>query len=138
MTNIATRSKIENLETELLKHPQLPIPIKHTFSGGMYAREATIPRGAVVTGRVHKSDHLNFLVRGSITVVTEDGEAFLQAPCTIPSKAGTKRAAIAHEECVWITVLKTDCTDPVLIEAEMTAANHECLLPNDEHLLIEG
>jgi len=80
-------------------------PLKHTFSDGIYVREITIPAGIFMTGKIHKHDHPNFLLKGSVTVITEEGgEEYLEAPCSMISPKHTKRALYTHEECVWTTV----------------------------------
>jgi hypothetical protein len=80
-------------------------PLKHSFTDGMYVREIHIPRGFVLTGKIHKHSHPNFLLEGEVVVVTEgEGLEHLVAPMSIISKAGTKRVVIALEDTVWVTV----------------------------------
>jgi len=114
------RKRVHALEAELLKLPQLEIPPKHYFSEGAYAREITIPAGAVVTGKIHKHSQINILSKGEISVLTENGIERVKAPFTVVSPPGTKRVAFAHTECVWTTILGTDEKDPELIEQTFT------------------
>ena len=79
-------------------------PLKHSFSEGIYVREITIPEGTVLTGKIHKHRHPNFLLKGEVIVITEEGRETLTAPCSMMSKAGTKRALYAVTELVWTTV----------------------------------
>lgn len=80
-------------------------PLTHSFSDGIYVREIFIPKGVVLTGKIHKHDHPNFLMKGKVKVFTEhDGFEVLTAPCHMISKAGTKRAVEAMEDTVWVTV----------------------------------
>lgn len=101
---IPTREQIERLEAEMVKHEQVEIPTRHYFADGLYAREITIPAGCLLTGEVHKREHMNFLVKGEITVWTEDGMKRLKAPQLLISRPGTKRAGLAHSETIWTTV----------------------------------
>lgn len=101
--------------------PQLEIPVRHFFSPGVYAREIQIPKGAIVTGKIHKFSQLNILSKGDISVMTEDGIKRVQAPFTIVSPPGTKRIAYAHEDCVWTTIHGTDETDLEKIEDRFIA-----------------
>lgn len=101
--NVPTRSQIEALEMELARHPQAVIPAVHYFADGIYGREVTIPANTVVTGMVHKTEHINVVSKGEITVWTEDGMKRLKAPFTFVSRPGTKRAGFTHEETVWTT-----------------------------------
>ena len=114
-----TRASIMRLEREMLKREQVEIVPVHYFAEGLYAREITIPQGVLLTGKVHKSEHLNILSKGTITVWTEDGMKTLTAPATLVSRPGTKRVGWAHTEVVWTTVHATDKQDLLEIEAEL-------------------
>lgn len=77
---------------------------KHHFSPGIYMRELFIPKGTVLTGKIHKTEHLNILSQGCLTVWTEDGMKLLKSSTVIKSDPGMKRVGLAHEDTVWITV----------------------------------
>src|SRR5882757_2287742 len=118
VTELSDRMKVEILETEMRKHEQRVIPIKHYFSPGIYAREITIPADTLLTGRIHKYEQLNILSGGEISVLTDDGMKRVAAPFTVVSPPGTKRIAYAHTDCTWTTILATEETDPEAIEAQ--------------------
>jgi quercetin dioxygenase-like cupin family protein len=103
-TEISGRDKIVRLEAEVSKLPQLEVVPRHYFAEGVYAREITIPKGAVLVGRVHKHSQINIVSRGDATVRTESGVIRVQAPYTVASPRGAKRAIYAHEETVWTTL----------------------------------
>lgn len=106
------RCRIVLLEEKLQKYKELELdepaemfPIKHIFTEGVYAREIFIPAGILVIGKIHRHEHLNFISKGSVTVVTEfGGVEHLTAPCTMVSPIGTKRVLIAHEDTTWTTI----------------------------------
>jgi len=79
-------------------------PLKHTFSDGIYVREIFIPAGTYIVGKIHKHEHPNFLMSGTVDVVTEAGVERLVGPLSMISPAGTKRALRAITDLVWITV----------------------------------
>lgn len=79
-------------------------PLNHSFSNGIYVREITIPAGMFIVGKIHKHEHPNFLLKGTVMVVTEDGIEEMTAPRSMISKAGTKRALYAVTELVWTTI----------------------------------
>ncbi len=79
-------------------------PLTHLFGGGMYIREIFIPKGTFLVGKIHKHEHPNFLMKGRVEVITEDGVEVLEAPLSMISKAGTKRALKTLEDCIWVTV----------------------------------
>lgn len=106
------------------------IPVREYFANkgtkrGTYAREITIPAGTLLTGKIHKYEQVNFLLRGEITVLTDDGFKRLVGPATVVSPAGTKRIAYTHTECVWTTVHSTELEDVDAIEAEFIAQTEE-------------
>lgn len=82
----------------------IEIPVRHYFAGGVYAREITIPKGATVVGKIHKTENLNIMSKGELLVTTDEGTVRLVAPHTIVSPPGTQRAAYAVEETVWTTL----------------------------------
>ena len=123
LPNLSVRDKVNIIEEEILKHPQLDAPVKHHFAPGLYARELFIPSGAILTGRIHKYENLNILSSGEMAVLTEDGMKRVKAPFTVVSPPGTKRIAYAFTDCVWTTILATDETDPDMIEQKFTAKN---------------
>lgn len=80
-------------------------PLKHSFSEGMYVREIFIPKGTVLTGKIHKHEHPNFLMSGEVEMFTEfGGYETIKAPMAMISKAGTKRVIKALTDVVWVTV----------------------------------
>jgi len=89
---------------------------EHYFSDELYARALFIPAGTVLTGKVHKRDHLNFLMKGEIKVMTDDGVKLLKAPAIIESKKGIKRAGFAMTDTLWVTV--HHCTKTSVEDAE--------------------
>lgn len=106
------KDKIMRLETYLLAQPQVEIPVRHYINNGIYYREITIPQGVFCTGAKYKEAHIHFLIRGDMTVLTEDGLKRVTGPQTFVSPPGMKRAGYAHEETVWAAVFRTDETDP--------------------------
>tara|TARA_R110002124_G_C8600740_1_gene484297 strand:+ start:106 stop:561 length:456 start_codon:yes stop_codon:yes gene_type:complete len=81
------------------------LPIRHSFAPGIYAREMSIPEGTLLIGKIHKHRHHNFLMQGSIIVLTEDeGVKLLQAPLMIVSEPGTQRVGYAVTDTIWTTV----------------------------------
>ena len=126
--------EIEILEAEMLKHDQVEIPVKHRFVNGMYAREITIPKGTMLTGRVHKFGYIDIMLSGDITVATPDGVKRFTGINIFEGFAGRKRAGYAHEDTRWVTVHNTDETDSDRIEDHLTVMSMAEFkaLPQDE------
>lgn len=100
------RDSIVQLEEIMKKMPEHQIEIKttHHFAPGIYMREIFIPKGTTLTGKIHKTEHLNILSQGELSVMTEDGVRTLKASTVVKSQPGIKRVGYAHEDSVWITV----------------------------------
>lgn len=119
------RSKVNRAEAVMLTMPQVEMPVKHHFSQGVYARELFIPKGTVLTGKIHKYPQLNILSKGELSVLTEDGIKRVKAPFHVVSPAGTKRIAFAHEDSVWTTIHGTEENDLEKIENHFIAQSEQ-------------
>lgn len=97
-------------------------PLTHHFGDGIYMREMFIPAGTLLVGKIHKHAHPVFLVRGALRLYTEAGGVEdLRAPQAFMAPPGVKRAALALDDTVWITVHVTASRDLPTIEAELIA-----------------
>lgn len=137
------RAKILHMEGEMKKYEQMDLPVKHHFAPGNYAREIFLPKGCVVTGKIHKHAHLNIISKGKVSVVTEFGPMVIDAtngPVTFTSQPGTKRALYVDEDTVWTTIHPTNETDLAKIEDEIIAKSYDelALSAPSEPLKIEG
>ncbi len=119
------RGKIMALEDAILRFKQEELQVNHHFSKGIYAREMIIPKGTILTGKIHKHEHLNIMTKGKIRVVTEEGAKDVVAPAIIASPAGTKRAGVAIEDTIWITIHPTDERDLDKIEDQFIAQSFD-------------
>lgn len=111
----------------MLKMPQVDLELSHYFADGVYARQGIIPKGCLITGRIHKKAQINIISKGRIAVLTENGEPIqiLEAPCIFRSPPGTKRVGLALEETVFTTILATDLTIPEEVEQTLTVNTEE-------------
>ena len=121
------RDKINRLEETISGLEQVEFAVTHHFADGIYAREIFIPAGSVLTGKIHKTEHLNIISQGKISVVTESGKKTVTAPCTMVSPPGTKRAGFALEDTVWTTIHASKETDLALLEQELIAPDFDDL-----------
>lgn len=122
-------ARIYDLEAALRKMPQVDCPVRNIFANGLYAREVTMPAGAVVTGVVHKTEHITILSKGRVRVI---GGEELTAPCLFISKPGTKNAVWVIEEAVWTTIHAnpTNEQDMDVIVPMLTTSKNSDLLCN--------
>jgi hypothetical protein len=122
-TGTPTREQILHIEKFILGCPQVETPTRHYFSPGIYAREMFIPAGTVLTGAVHKTEHLVQFV-GDITVLTNGGMERLTGRHTFVSKPGVKRVGYAHAD-TWCTgFFATEKTDIEELENDLVEDAH--------------
>jgi hypothetical protein len=135
MSEVSVRDNIIALETAMLKEPQVEIEPTHYFADGIYAREIVIPAGTLLTGKIHRTRHLNIVSKGKIAVVTEEGHKVIDAPFTFVAEAGTKRVGFALEDTVWTTIHASQETDLVKLEDELIAPTFEALEADQKPLI---
>lgn len=105
-------------------------PLEHFFVDGAYIRKITMPEGMLLTSKIHKKRHPYFVIKGDVSVLTEEGAIRIKAPYFGITEPGTKRLLYIHEETVWITFHVTQETDLEKIEKEIIAESF-----NDFNLL---
>lgn len=131
ITSAAARAKVYRLESVLLAMPQVNCPVHNMFAAGLYAREMTIPAGTVITGAVHKTQHITVISKGRIRVMSPDGGTVeLAAPAMFISEPGVKNAGLALEDTVWTTFHANPDDEEnmdVLVERLSTSKNSELL-----------
>ncbi len=108
-------------------------PLKHTFVDGAYVREIFMPKGLLITSKIHKVLHPYFVMKGKCAVVTEDSIEKIEAPHYGVTPPGTKRAIYIYEDTVWITVHVTDETDLDRIEEQIIAKDFSEVGPAIAH-----
>jgi hypothetical protein len=95
-----------------------------------YAREMFIPKGTLIIGKIHRHQHLNFISKGKVKVVTEFGTKYIEAPHTFVSEVGLKRAVYAEEDTLWTTVHLTQFES----EKELDKIENEVIAPSYEEM----
>lgn len=80
-------------------------PIQPEFGNGcVYGRQIFLPQGSLVIGKLHRESHLNLILMGKVSVMTEFGKKYFEAPCVFVSEKGLKRAVYAEESTIWVTI----------------------------------
>jgi len=123
------REAILSFESEFLKQPSAVTgkvlnklcPVKHTFVDGAYIREIFMPKGTLLTSKIHKVLHPYFVMQGKCSVITEEGIFEIVAPYHGLTKPATKRLLQIHEDTIWITVHVTKERDLEKIEKQIIA-----------------
>jgi hypothetical protein len=136
----AMREKILALENTMRQMPQVEIQTTHHFAPGIYMREIFIPKGVTLTGKIHRTEHMNILSQGDLSVLTENGIKRLKASTVVKSHPGIKRVGYAHEDSVWITVHPnpSDERDTAKLEETLIARSFDELSLPIEKKQIQG
>lgn len=114
-----TLDKIVKAEAMMREMPQVELTTNHYFADGMYARELFRPAGTLIVGKVHKREHFYIVTKGAVQVVMEGESKVITAPAVIVSPPGTKRAVLALEDSVCMTVHRTKHRDLDKIERQL-------------------
>ena len=79
-------------------------PLKHTFTDGIYIRQMSMKKDSFVIGKIHKHNHVWFLLTGEISVADENDTVDHVAPCYVEATAGSKRMIYAHKDSIWVNI----------------------------------
>ena len=109
MTQIVNR--VESVLPQLRAMPQMECTEAHHFGPGIYVKEVTMPTGALIVGKPHKTEHLCVMLKGKMRLLKDDGEVVeMSAPMTFVGKPGRKIAYII-ETVVFQNIYSTNETD---------------------------
>ena len=127
-----TRQSIEQLQAAMVQLPQLDLSkqTRHLYADGMYCRPLARPAGCLIVGKVHRREHFYIVAKGRVQVTNGEGAAVVyEAGDVIVSKPGTKRAVLALEDSICMTVHQnpTGGTDLDAIERELIEPDETAL-----------
>ena len=111
--------RVRLLEDELRKMPQYEPITTHTFHAGMYCREVYRGADVLVVGKVHKKEHMYYIVSGTVAITTDEGVMAVTGPKMICSKPGTKRAVYSITPAHCLTLHRTDAINVRDAEKEL-------------------
>jgi len=109
-------------------------PVKHTFTDGYYMREIFSPANQILISKIHKREHAYFLMKGELSILTEEGVFKIKAPHQGITKPGTKRVIYTHSDVTFITVHGTDKKTVEEVEEEVIAKDYSDPLITAEDL----
>lgn len=98
-------ASIDDLDAFILDNLELiDLPVKHTFTPGLYSREIFMPKGSLLTSKIHRSEHPYVVLSGRAKVhIPGKGVEILEAGHSGITKANTRRALYIEEDCRWVT-----------------------------------
>lgn len=127
--NLDHRRKMMALEKAIIgTENTVELEVKHYFAHFTYVRELLIPKGIVLTGKIHRYSCVNILSKGHVKVITDEGDYEVKAPFTMVTCPGSKKAFAAIEESVWLNVHPWNGTDTLeQIEEKLIIPSYEAL-----------
>ena len=91
------RDSIFRLEDYIVNNlPPAELEWVHRFTPGMYSREGIVPPGVLVTGSIHKTEHLSIFLQGKMIIPDgKGGSEIIEAPRVEICQPGAKRWSAA-------------------------------------------
>lgn len=105
--------------------------VEHYQIDGVYVRALKMKAGTVLTGKIHKKEHISILAHGEIAVADANDVKRIKAPYIMIDKPGIKRLGYCLSDVTFINVLRTDKTEIPDIEQEAVCDTFE---EYDQHL----
>jgi hypothetical protein len=115
----ASMESILKFEAVIKTMPQYEPETIHTFFAGMYCREAKLKANQLAVGRVHKKEHLFYIVSGTVNITTPDGIQVITGPAMFKSKPGTKRACHTITDAHFMNIHLAESTNVEDVEKEL-------------------
>jgi len=135
MSTVATVSdplmalNFDEMEATIASLPAYAPEIVHHFAPGVYAREMRAEGGRWLTGKMHKTEHVNIIVGDVIIYNDEDKtERRITGHACFVSKPGKRCAALTIRPTIWTTIHVTNETDLAKLEAALIEPHHNPLL----------
>lgn len=130
MSQNMLRKAVLGLEQVMLAAPdadKVALETMHNFTDGVYTRTVLMRAGSLITGKIHKQEHIVVVSQGAANVLSEEfGVKHITAPALFVSPPGVKRVLLIHEDMIWTTIHKnpTNTRDISILEAELIAADY--------------
>lgn len=138
---LVAQAKVNVLQRAMQSMPQAgpdELQTDHFFAEGMYARRLFRKAGVLIVGKVHRREHFYIVTKGSVRVTTDSGVRVLCAGDVLVSAPGTKRACLALEDSVCMTVHRTDKKNLAKIEKELIENDPDALFDHGNKLRLIG
>lgn len=127
MAELIDEGKLQD-ETPALTLKHYFTPRDPKYGCHTYGRQILLTAGSLTIGKIHRHQHLNFIMQGDVIVSTEFEQKRLTAPQVFVSEAGIKRVVYAPVDTIWVTVHLValgDEKDLEEIEDEILAPTYE-------------
>ena len=141
MSDLATLGnmpKILELEALMRTMPQVDSPAEHYHLSGVYCRSLFIPKGCLLTGKIHNHESIGILAQGTLRITNGETSTVVTAPYITVDKPGIKRLGYAETDCTVITVHRTDLDSIDAIEEALVSDSFEEYELKTQQLIGEG
>ncbi len=141
MSDLATTGnmpKILELEALMKAMPQVDSPAEHYHLSGVYCRSLFIPKGCLLTGKIHNHESIGILAQGTLRITNGETSTVVTAPYITVDKPGIKRLGYAETDCTFITVHRTDLDSIDAIEEALVSDSFEEYELKTQQLIGEG
>ena len=141
MSDLATLGnmpKILELEALMEAMPQVDSPAEHYHLSGVYCRSLFIPKGCLLTGKIHNHESIGILAQGTLRITNGETSTVVTAPYITVDKPGIKRLGYAETDCTFITVHRTDLDSIDAIEEALVSDSFEEYELKTQQLIGEG
>lgn len=115
--------KVRQLETAILKVPQVKIATSHVIHAGMYARTIMVPAGVMLTGSLMKISTL-LIIQGNFILFVGGKAQELQGYNVFTGGANRKQAGIAVTDTYVTMIFPTDAKTVEAAEEQFTDETH--------------
>lgn len=114
-----TLQEIFDIQDRLAQGTPVEMPTTNQWAPHVCLRSIFMPADSFVVGKMHRTEHFNIILKGSVTVLMEDGPQRFDAPCVFISKAGVKKVLYNHTDVWWAVPHVTETTTEEALEAEV-------------------
>lgn len=125
------RKTIADIEQRILAVPddqKVALETRHHFADKVYVRTVFMKAGSLITGKIHRVEHVVIVSQGSASVVCEErGPQEIKAPTIFISSPGVKRLLFIHEDMLFSTVHQNpdNLRDLKELEKQLTIPDYE-------------
>jgi hypothetical protein len=138
LATFGNMSKILELEALMKAMPQVESPAQHYHLSGVYCRSLFIPKGCLLTGKIHNHESIGILAQGTLRITNGETSTVVTAPYITVDKPGIKRLGYAETDCTFITVHRTDLDSIEAIEEALVSDSFEEYELKTQQLIGEG
>jgi len=138
LATLGNMPKILELEALMRTMPQVDSPAEHYHLSGVYCRSLFIPKGCLLTGKIHNHESIGILAQGTLRITNGETSTVVTAPYITVDKPGIKRLGYAETDCTFITVHRTDLDSVEAIEDELVSDTFEDYELKTQQLIGEG